>query len=657
MNLVWLVIGGVGAMVAAALASLLLARAPGAADSLHRLLVSAGLVAVVGAGVSVLARGSAVSRSVMPTLPGGAWGVLIDPLAAWFLVVLGVVGLATANYGIRYLASERPGRPVAAAHGLVALLLAAMTLVIVARSAVLFLVAWEIMALSAFCLILFEGDQPEVRRAGLIYLVVTHTGTLALISMFLWWGRTSPDLTFQSLAAAAPALPGAGALVLLLALAGFGAKAGVVPLHFWLPGAHAAAPSHVSALLSGVMLKVGVYGLLRVISLAGPGPVWFGWLLVGLGLISGIMGVLWALSQHDLKRVLAYSSVENIGIILLGIGVGALGIRYEHPVVAGLGFLAALLHSLNHGLFKSLLFLAAGAVVHATGTRIIDRMGGVGKRMPVTALAFAVGAIAIVGLPPLNGFVSEWITAVALLRGAATGGLLSLLVVALGGLGLIAALALACFTRLGGALFLGQPRGPLGAVHDDRRLSLPMAPLAVLCLALGALPIVAIQPASRIVPTITGRSADQMAFAALIDPVQAISALATVLAILVLATWLARTAFRRSLRPRTGSTWGCAYVDVTPRMQYTASSFGAALLKAFAPVAGPTEERGSDAFVTRPTDRVLSGVVSPLWSRIQSAAERLRPLQEGRITRYLQYIVLTVLVLLGALMVASGSRP
>jgi formate hydrogenlyase subunit 3/multisubunit Na+/H+ antiporter MnhD subunit len=404
------------------------------------------------------------------------------------------------------------------------------------------------------------------------------------------------------------------------------------------------------------MLKIGVYGLLRVISLAGPGPVWFGWLLLGLGLVSGIMGVLWALSQHDLKRVLAYSSVENIGIILLGIGVGTLGMRYEHPVLAGLGFLAALLHSLNHGLFKSLLFLAGGAVAHATGTRIIDRMGGVGERMPVTGIAFAIGAVAIVGLPPLNGFASEWITALALLRGAANGGSLSLLVVALGGLGLIAALALACFTRLGGALFLGQPRSPLGAAHDDQGLSRPMAPLAVLCLALGAFPIVAIRPASSIVPTITGRSPEQMAFSGLIDQVQTISALAALLAIFVAVTWLARSALRRSLRPRTGPTWGCAYVDATPRMQYTASSFGAALLKAFAPVAGPTEERGTDTFVTRPTDRVLSGVVTPLWSRIRSAAERLRPLQEGRITRYLQYIVLTVLVLLGALMLAS-SRP
>jgi formate hydrogenlyase subunit 3/multisubunit Na+/H+ antiporter MnhD subunit len=445
--------------------------------------------------------------------------------------------------------------------------------------------------------------------------------------------------------------------VLLLALAGFGAKAGVVPLHFWLPQAHAAAPSHVSALLSGVMLKVGVYGLLRVISLIGPGPNWFGWLLVGLGLISGIMGVLWAIGRHDLKEVLAYSSVENIGIILLGIGVGALGMRYQQPVVAGLGFLTALLHSLNHGLFKSLLFLAAGAVAHATGTRIIDRLGGLGQRMPATALTFAVGAIAIVGLPPLNGFTSEWIMVLALLHAAQNPGPLGLLVVGLAGLGLIGALALACFTRLGGAVFLGQPRDQLDPVHDDKRLVGPMALLAILCLGLGALPIVAMRPAATVVSMITGRTPEQMGLIAFQDSVQATSALAALVAALIALTWLVRKVLRGSRRPVIGSTWGCGYPATSARMQYTASSFGAPLLRAFAPIAAPRQERGAESFVTHPTDPVQSGVVGPLWPRIRGAAERLRPLQEGPIPRYLQYIVLTVLGLLGALFAAGASRP
>jgi hydrogenase-4 component B len=515
------------------------------------------------------------------------------------------------------------------------------------------------MALSAYFLIMFEGERREVRRAGLIYLVLTHTGTLLLISMFLIWGRGRPDLTFQSLAAAAPAVPWGGGLVLLLALAGFGVKAGLVPLHFWLPGAHASAPSHVSALLSGVMLKMGIYGLLRVISLMGPPPVWFGWTLFGLGLVSGVLGVLWALGQHDLKRVLAYSSVENIGIILLAMGVGVLGLANGRPVVALLGFTGAVLHTLNHSLFKSLLFLAAGAVVRATRTRVIDQLGGLGRRMPLTAAAFCGGSIAIVGLPPLNGFISEWMTALGLLRGAQTPGLLSLVVFGIAGLGLIGALALACFTRVSGAVFLGHPRGQAFDVRDDWSLVAPMMALLALCLLVGVYPAIAVRPATAVAQSIMGETGAEAADAAsnLFSALPAIGVVAALLAGLTAIAWYFRLRAGRFHQAATNLTWGCAYASPGARMQYTASSFSAPVLSAFGSLAEPGVERDATSFATDPEDRVLTRLVGPLWARARAVAEALRPLQQGRVTTYLQYMVLTVLFLLGALFVAIGRGP
>ena len=592
-------------------------------------------------------------------MPGGPWAILLDPLAGWFLLLIGVVGAAAMSYGLRYMMPERGHRPVGVAHCLVAVILAAMVVVVVAHAAVLFLLAWEVMAVTAYFLILFEGERAEVRRAGLIYLVLTHTGTLALVAMFLVWGRTGPDLTFQSLAVAAPALPWGGGLVLLLALVGFGAKAGVVPLHFWLPGAHAAAPSHVSALLSGVMLKMGIYGLLRVLSLVGPAPAWFGWALLGLGLASGVLGVLWALSQHDLKVVLAYSSVENIGIILLGMGTGVLGLAYGQPVVAVLGFTGAVLHTLNHAVFKSLLFLGAGAVVRATGTRVMDQMGGLGRRLPLTALAFVVGSVAIVGLPPLNGFVGEWVAVQALLHGAQTPGALALLAFGLAGLGLIGALALACFSRIVGVVFLGQPRGREHLGGDVTGFVAPMAVLAALCVVLGALPVLEVHPAGWVVEVLLSGSRVQAGDSALAlhAALPGLGAVAALVAGLVIGGWYLRRRSGRRFVPRPGPTWGCGYALPGHRMQYTASSFGAPVLHAFGAIAAPPVARGLGSLATGSGDRVLAGLVLPFWKRVRNAAESLRPLQEGRITRYLQYMVLTVLLLLGALLASIVHQP
>ena len=650
---------GIGLILGGGAAALLFHRRPGVADALFRALVVAGCALAAAPAVSVLLGRPLPAQAWEPSLPGGPWVVALDALSAWFLLLVASVGAAAAAYGVTYLAAERSHRPVLPAHLGLAVLLSSMMVVVVAQAAVLFLLAWEVMAVSAYLLIVHEGERAEVARAGLVYLVLTHVGTLALFAMFLAWRAPGADLTFRSLAVAGAGLPASGAVILLLALVGFGIKAGVVPVHFWLPGAHAAAPSHVSAVLSGVMLKMGIYGLLRVMSLLGVLPAWWGWTLLGLGLASGVLGVLWALAQHDLKRVLAYSSVENIGIILLGMGVGALGMTYHEPVIAVLGLTGALLHTLNHALFKSLLFLGAGAVGRAAGTRQLDELGGLGRRMPLTALAFLVGSVAIVGLPPLNGFVSEWVVFQALFRSGAAPGVLRVAIVAAAGLGLIGGLALACFTKVDGVVFLGRPRSAPAARATERGPASvgPMLALAGACLMLGLYPALAVRPAANIALSLAGAAEVTGRWPAeLLAALPLVSLLALGLIALAVLLWLARGRALARSAVETAPTWACAGAALTPRMQYTASSYAAPLLSAFQPAAGVAVQLDATAFHTHPIDLVLDGVVFPAWRRIGRVAREARLLQAGRLRWYLVYVILTLLALLIYLGGTRGAR-
>jgi hydrogenase-4 component B len=557
------------------------------------------------------------------------------------------VGTAAAIYGTEYLAPERHERPTAAAHGLLAVLLVALAGVVTSHAVVPFLIAWEVMAVSAYLLVVFESERADVRRAGLIYLVLTHASTIALLAMFAGWGHGAAELTFQALADVGLA-EGSGGLILVLALVGFGIKAGVVPLHFWLPGAHAAAPSHVSALLSGVMLKMGIYGLLRVMSLMGVVPAWWGWTLLGLGLVSGVLGVLWALAQHDLKRLLAYHSVENIGIILLGLGVGALGITYQQPVVAVLGLTGAVLHALNHALFKSLLFLGAGAVVRATGTRMIDELGGVGRRMPLTAAAFLVGSVAIVGLPPLNGFVSEWVVFQALLHSGEATTALRVAIVAASGLALIGGLALACFTKVGGVVFLGRPRSPASAQAVEPGLASvgPMLALAAACFVIGVYPALAVVLAGSVGMSVAGTPMPAAELAAVSAALPRVALMALAVMVLSALLWLVRGHLLARVSAAASDTWACAGAPLTARMQYTASSYAAPLLRAFGPVAGVRAHVDAGGFHSHPIDLVLDGVVFRAWRWVGRLAHEARLLQAGRLRWYLLYVILTVLALL-----------
>jgi len=648
---------GITSILLGGLGVLVLRRRPGLAAWTFALLVGAGCALAVVPAIQVLAGGAAPEIRVPAAVPGGDWVFGIDPLSAFFLLLVLFVGAASALYGLEYLGSEGKHRPVAATHLLTALEIVALALVVTSRSAMPFLMAWEVMAVLAYFLVVFDSEHIEVRRAGLIYLIGTHTGTLALIALFAFWGQFAATLSFDALAAAAPQLPAAGALIFTLALVGFGFKAGIVPLHFWLPGAHGVAPSHVSALMSGVVIKMGIYGLLRTVSLVGPSPAWWGWLVLGLGLASGVLGVLWALTQHDLKRLLAYHSVENIGIILIGLGIGALGARYDAPVLAVLGFAGAALHTLNHALFKSLLFLGAGAVQRATGTRQIDHLGGLGRRMPVTWTAFLIGSIAIVGLPPLNGFVSEWIVYQGLLR-SATVPPLRAAVFAVAGLALIGALALACFTKVGGAIFLGRPRTAATAQGHEVGAGLlaPMVALAAVCIVIGVVPVLAVTPVLRVGASIAGIGPESLSEAAtaLGPALRWISLMALGLAAMVGAGWWLRGLLLRR-RPQVWTeTWGCGYARPTPRMQYTAASFAAPLVVAYGTVAGVHVTREPGHFHAHATDVVLDRVVFPLWATVRHWALTVRPMQQGRLWLYLLYLLGALLLLLLYLAFRAG---
>ncbi len=639
------------------LAAQLERRSARTAYLLCRLLVAAGCLIGAVPGVRVLAGGGTLRTALPGVVPGGPWVIGIDPLSAWFLLIVFAVGGASALYGVSSLVDAQGGRRASRAHLLLSFLLVSLALVVTAAAAVLFLIAWELMAIWAYLLIMFESEKPEVRRAGLLYLIAAHTATLALFALFAVWGGSARDLTFEALATAAPSLPKQGAAVLTLALLGFGLKAGLVPLHFWLPEAHAAAPSHVSALFSGVLIKTGIYGLLRVLQLLGTAPAWWGWTVLLLGVVSGILGVLWALAQHDLKRLLAYHSVENIGIILLGLGAAALGMAYHHPAVALLGLAGAALHALNHALFKSLLFLGAGAVVRATGTREIDRLGGLAVRMPLTWAAFLAGSVAIVGLPPLNGFVSEWLTYQALFAGGTAAGPIRLQVLAVAGLALIGGLALACFAKVCGVVFLGQPRS--AEAWSGREVGLGLrAPLFFLVLAcgfIGLIPAIAVTGAARVATALMDASAEAHVPQDLVAAARFIGWVSASLVVLLALIGIARTRIR-SRRPVRQPTWGCGYPRGEPRMQYTASSFAAPLVSAYHAISGVRVRRSPASFHSHPIDLVLAGGVLPLWHGLQWAAERLRPIQQGRLGLYLLYVVATVVLLLLVLAYASGGK-
>jgi len=581
----------------------------------------------------------------------------MDGLSAIFLVPVFLISLLGNIYGLGYWKqAEHPqnGQKLRLFYGT---LTAGMALLVIARNSFPFLFGWEIMGLSTFFLIDTEDHKKEVREAAWIYLVVTHVATLSLFALFALLRVASRSFALAPLPenSLSPAMATA---VLILALVGFGSKGGMMPLHIWLPGAHATAPSHVSAIMSGVNIKMGIYGLVRITSFFPHPPREWGIILLGLGVASGVLGVAFAIGQHDLKRLLAYHSIENIGIIVMGLGLALIGRSLDRAdwVVLGLG--GALLHVWNHGLFKALLFLSAGSVIHAAHTREIDHLGGLAKLMPRTSLCFLVGAVAICGLPPLNGFVSEFIIYLGLFGTLVNGERSSFAgaSVAAPALALIGALAAACFVKAYGAVFLGTARSE-HARHAHESPPSMLAPMGVLvagCFLIGLAPLLIApilqQGVSAWAPNleVAGPRLATLAPLGWITVMGLLLIVALLLGGAVLWMRISRHVVEE------GATWGCGYVAPTPRMQYTSSSFAQMLVGMFGWVLRPRTHRPKDLplfprethFHSEVPDAVLDDVILPSFRFTAWLFSWFRVFQQGNIQIYLLYIFLALVALL-----------
>ncbi|HOQ03785.1 MAG TPA: proton-conducting transporter membrane subunit [Anaerohalosphaeraceae bacterium] len=622
-----------------------------------------GIGAVIGSALAcitplqVLLGSDVLSLRTEWSIPFGAFYIQIDSLSAFFLLPILVLCALAAVYGMEYLRAYQSQRNLGPVWFFYNLLLVSMLLVVSARNSLLFLIAWELMTLASFFLVTFEHNRPAVRQAGFLYLLAAHIGTAFLIVFFVLLGSRTGSTDF----AAVPKIPSAAADILfVLAVIGFGIKAGFMPLHIWLPHAHPAAPSHVSAVMSGVMIKTGIYGLVRTICLLGIPPAWWGWTLIILGAVSGLLGALFAATQQDIKRLLAYCSVENIGIIALGLGTGLLGIHQNNAALAVLGIAGGLLHVLNHAFFKGLLFLSAGSVLHSTGTGQIDRLGGLMKQMPWTAAAFLIGAIAVPGIPPLNGFFSEFLIYLGLFKKGMNSGLETVIAVLLtvGGLALIGGLALAAFTKAFGIIFLGNPRSVSAQyAHEAGPLmKTSFLILAMLCLLLGLFSPRLIYVLRPVLLSITGLAGETIQ----IELVQASSILSQIVKIAVLfgllagGLFLVRIRLLRGRQVESAVTWDCGYAQPDSRMQYTGTSFTQFLADLFGRllptrknVTPPTGLFPNSGQYSEETDDICEKhLFRPAARQIVRLSAKLQWLQHGRLQVYILYIALALWILL-----------
>jgi hydrogenase-4 component B len=623
--------------------------------------------ALTGATAFAVVSGRAPLHGILleHAASGLSLGYAVTPLSAWFLLVLALLAVPIAVYSVAYLGHGTLNRRSAFVGVGFNLLLGAIEGVFVADGVIGFLFAWEVMSLASAALVATEHERRDSRRAALTYLVMSHVGTGCLVAGFLTLASLSGSFAFSDMLSGSLAVGWPRDVLFVLFFIGFGVKVGMIPLHVWLPEAHPAAPTSISALMSGVVIKTGIYGLFRVCAFGLGVPRWdWGIALALVGSLTAILGVLYALTQNDVKRMLAYSTIENAGIILLGLGAGMMALAAGRSELAAVGIAASLFHVLNHALFKGLLFLSAGGVVMATGTRQLEEMGGLAKRMPWTALFFLVGAAAISGLPLLNGFVSEWMLFQALLQGFTATATLSRLVYPVAGalLALTSALAAACFVKAFGMTFLALPRGE-GAekAHESPGLMLvPQGVLALMCVVLGLAPGWVLEVLRGVAGSLPGvRPAPEMVrgwfaiapgpghFDHLAPPLVAVAVLVG-LALAGAMSLVAGYAVRRV------PTWGCGG-ELTARTEYTATAFSKPLMMIFSAIYRPTREVATVGEAHFPREVTYRAEIEPTFERflygpltrgVMAAAERMRVIQAGSLHAYLAYVLVLGIVLL-----------
>ena len=668
MSVVVFLLLGDAALLALAVFAPFASRKPYASTLVYGAALAISAALMFGALVQLLG-GVKSDELVLPLgLPWIGARFRVDALSAFFLVVVNLGGAMASLYGLGVGRSEHSPERVLPFFPA---FLAGMNLVLVANDAYTFLLSWEFMSIGSWALVMAHHREGDNVRAGYVYLVMASFGALMLLLAFALLAGPAGSYAFDAMRATSPS-PGLAGLAFMLALVGAGSKAGIVPLHVWLPLAHPAAPSHVSALMSGVMTKVAVYGFIRIVfELTGPGAWWWSVPVLAVGASTALLGVLYALMQHDLKRLLAYHTVENIGIIFIGLGLALAFRAFSMPSASALAMTAGLLHVFNHSLFKSLLFFGAGAVLSATGERDMDHLGGLIHNMPRTAFAFLVGSTAISALPPFNGFVSEWLTFQAILLSPdLSSWVLKILAPAVGALlALSAALAAACFAKAFGITFLGRPRTAAArrARETDRLILAAMLALAALCLIVGVFPglfIDALEPAvasavGARMPAQTGNA--WLSIAPIAESRSSYNGLLVFLFIVISASLAASVIHRfASAALRRAPPWDCGFPDPSPTTQYTAESFAQPIRRVFGAVAfvvrervdmpGPGETRPA-RFDLRLDDRIWDTLYVPLIAVVGRASTQLNRLQFLTIRQYLSVVLgalVTLLVVLAS---------
>ncbi len=610
--------------------------------------------------LTVLLTGSPISKSIYMSPIFGDVSFVVDPLSAFFMLVISTMSFLGTVYANGYMKPYfEKGMNISSHCFFLMMLVMSMILVVTVQNALFFLIVWELMSLSSFFLVIFEGEKKEVLSAGIKYLVYMHLSVIFIIAAFVMLNIQADSLTFSDFANVLQGNQQFANIVFFLAFLGFGIKAGFVPFHNWLPDAHPAAPSHVSGIMSGVMIKTGIYGILRVITLMGTPSKYVAYTVFIVALVTAMYGILYALAQRDLKKLLAYSSIENIGIIGLGIGLGLIGLTYNQPLVAMLGFVGGILHILNHSIFKELMFFGAGSVYNKTHTRDIEVLGGLIKKMPKTASLFIIGAVAICGLPPFNGFVSEFLIYFGMLKGTIGGNtaLFITLVLAIAGLAMVGTMAMLCFTKAASITFLGQPRDEVvyNKVDGDvaKCMWIPMSILALFALVIGLMPqffvALLLGPVSMFI-----NAPCFMLPIAVINMMQILAICFFILTVLIVVMFCIKIFARKKVEEHT--TWGCGYNRGHSHVQYTGASYVSLFLSTLKPlfkrvthIKKPKDLFPREAHYEQNIEDIEEAyIVKPILKWDERFLSKFERIQSGNIQQYILYgLIFLVLAIIG----------
>lgn len=624
------------------------------------------MVVVLFPVFGVLFNGGIISQTFEFSPVIGRVGFVIDSLSAFFIFIISVMSFLATVYANGYMKPYlNKGMNISSHCFFLMFLIIAMMSVVTVQNVLFFLIVWEIMSLSSFFLVIFEGEKKEVVSAGIKYLVYMHLSVIFIIAAFVLLNIKTGQMNFIDYISLLQSDSSLANVVFLLAFLGFGIKAGFVPFHNWLPDAHPAAPSHVSAIMSGVMIKTGIYGILRILFLIGTPSKYISYTVFVIALITALYGILYALAQRDLKKLLAYSSIENIGIIGLGIGLGMLGLTFHNSLVAMLGFAGGILHILNHSIFKELMFFGAGAVYNKTHTRDMEVLGGLIKKMPKTATLFVLGSVAICGLPPFNGFISEILIYYGMLRGVLNSNItmLILLVIAIAGLAMVGTMAMLCFTKACGITFLGQARNEeiFNHVEGDvpKRMLIPMGMLASFALLIGLLPQFIISFVLPLVGMFVSVPCIKVPLA-ILSIMNAFSIcmfiLVGIIALLGLFKFLAK---KKTVEH---TTWGCGYNRGNAHVQYTGASYVSLFLSTLKPlfkrvthIKKPKELFPKEAHYEQEIEDIEEAyIVKPLVKWDEKMLSKFERIQSGNIQQYILYGLIFLVLSIVGLLVFGG---